>query len=138
VLKNPANRHKAVLLSQKQFHYAFCNTMSMADSNAAHDRYAIPGPGHILFEGAMANFDPHSALAVDFHKADRAPLLFIAGGADHIVPASTNRANLKKYGGATGVGYKEFPGRSHFTCGQDGWEEVADHALAWAQEKTSS
>ena len=28
--------------------------------------------------------------------------------------------------------YKEFPGRSHFTVGQPGWEEVADFALAWA------
>jgi hypothetical protein len=25
--------------------------------------------------------------------------------------------------------YREFPGRSHFTIGQDGWEEVADYAL---------
>src|ERR687892_2131810 len=28
--------------------------------------------------------------------------------------------------------YKEFPGRSHYTVGQDGWEEVADYALEWA------
>jgi hypothetical protein len=25
--------------------------------------------------------------------------------------------------------YKEYPGRSHYTLGQDGWEEVADYAL---------
>jgi hypothetical protein len=30
--------------------------------------------------------------------------------------------------------YKEFPGRSHCTLGQDGWEEVADYALEWAEE----
>jgi hypothetical protein len=30
--------------------------------------------------------------------------------------------------------YKEFPGRSHYTVGQDGWEEVADYALEWAVE----
>jgi hypothetical protein len=30
--------------------------------------------------------------------------------------------------------YKEFEGRSHFTVGQDGWEEVADYALQWAVE----
>ena len=28
--------------------------------------------------------------------------------------------------------FKEFPERSHFTIGQDGWEEVADYALDWA------
>jgi hypothetical protein len=25
-------------------------------------------------------------------------------------------------------------GRSHYTVGQDGWEEVADYALDWAKE----
>ncbi len=30
--------------------------------------------------------------------------------------------------------YKEFEGRSHYIVGQDGWEEVADYALAWATE----
>jgi hypothetical protein len=28
--------------------------------------------------------------------------------------------------------YKEYPGRSHYTVGQDGREEVADYALEWA------
>jgi hypothetical protein len=28
--------------------------------------------------------------------------------------------------------YVEFPGRSHWTCGEPGWEQVADHALDWA------
>ena len=27
---------------------------------------------------------------------------------------------------------EEFAGRTHFTVGQDGWEEVADYALDWA------
>jgi hypothetical protein len=30
--------------------------------------------------------------------------------------------------------YREFPGRTHFTLGQPGWEEVADYALEWAVE----
>ena len=34
--------------------------------------------------------------------------------------------------------YKEFPGRSHFTVGQDGWEEVADYALNWAVEHAAA
>jgi hypothetical protein len=25
-----------------------------------------------------------------------------------------------------------FPGRDHFTCGEPGWEAVADFALDWA------
>ena len=32
--------------------------------------------------------------------------------------------------------YKESEGRSHFTVGQPGWEEVADYALDWCNEHT--
>jgi hypothetical protein len=34
--------------------------------------------------------------------------------------------------------YKEFPGRAHFTLGQEGWQEVADYALDWAVEKPAA
>ena len=69
----------------EQFHYAFTNTLSDAASNAAYERYAVPGPGRVLFQGALANLNPHSPATVDFTR-DRAPLLLIAGGADHLVP----------------------------------------------------
>jgi hypothetical protein len=43
-----------------------------------------------------------------------------------------NNANLKAQKQAPSpTEYKEYPGRSHFP-GQDGWEDVADHALDWA------
>jgi hypothetical protein len=28
--------------------------------------------------------------------------------------------------------HKEYEERSHWTCGEPGWEAVADHALEWA------
>ncbi len=133
VLKSPANGHRAVPLTAEQFHYAFTNTMSAEDSEAAYERYAVPGPGRVLWQGALANFNPHTPLKVDFHNPDRAPLLLIAGGADHVVPAAVDRQMAKKEGKAPAVtDFKEFPGRSHFTVGQEGWEEVADYALDWA------
>jgi alpha-beta hydrolase superfamily lysophospholipase len=93
----------------------------------------VPGPGRVLFQGALANFNPHAATAVDFKKDDRAPLLFIAGGADHVAPASLNEANARHYRKSGAItDYEEFPGRSHYILGQDGWEEVADYALDWA------
>jgi alpha-beta hydrolase superfamily lysophospholipase len=62
-------------------------------------------------------------------------LLLIAGGADHIVPASVDASTAKHYGKSSAITEsKQFPGRSHFTIGQDGWEEVADYALRWAVE----
>jgi hypothetical protein len=34
--------------------------------------------------------------------------------------------------------YEEFPGRSHYILGQDGWVEVADSALEWATEHATA
>ena len=133
VLKNPANNHRAVALTPSEFHYAFANTMSDEDSRAAFERYAVPGPGRVLFQGALANFNPRAATHVDFGNEDRAPLLLIAGENDHTVPAVVDSSAAKHYRKSSAITeYKEFPGRTHFIIGQDGWEEVADYALAWA------
>ncbi len=106
-LKNPANRHKAVALTPKEFHYGFTNTLSDDESRRAYERYAIPG--------------------------------LIAGGSDHTVPAVVDESMAKHYGKSKAItDYKEFPGRSHFTVGEDGWEEVADYALDWAVEHTAT
>ena len=132
-LKNPGNRHRAVTLSPEEFHYAFTNTMTDAESRAAYERYAVPGPGRPLFQAAFANFNPHAASRIDFHNDHRAPLLVIAGGADHVSPPSINRTIAKlQHRSKSITAYKEFPGRSHFLLGQPGWEEIADFALAWA------
>jgi alpha-beta hydrolase superfamily lysophospholipase len=132
---NPFNLNKVGALSEGQFHYAFGNLLSEEESKKAYERYAVPGPDHVLFQASVANFNPRSATAVNFHNDDRPPLLMIAGGKDHIVPASTTKANFNLYKKSKALtDYKEFPERSHFTLGQAGWEEVADYALNWAVE----
>jgi pimeloyl-ACP methyl ester carboxylesterase len=133
-LKNPANNHRSVMLTPEQFHYAFTNTLSVEESARMYDRYAVPGPGRVLFQAALANFNPSATTRVDFYNSDRAPLLLVAGGADHTAPAAVTRAEAKLQGKSFALtAYKEFPGRSHFTIGQPGWEEVADFALDWAE-----
>ena len=93
----------------------------------------MPGPGRVLFQGALANFNPHSPDAVDFKRQDRAPLLLIAGGADHLVPAVIDKSTADHYAKSGAVTeYKLFAGRSHWTIAEPGWEEVADYALDWA------
>ena len=55
-----------------------------------------------------------------------------------LMPPAVNQSNVKHYRHTNSVtDYKEFPGRSHYTVGQDGWEEVADYALKWAEEKAT-
>jgi pimeloyl-ACP methyl ester carboxylesterase len=138
VLDNPANRHRAVPLTLRQFHYAFTNTLSQEESAEVYERYHIAAPGAWVWGGVLANLIPgHQDTWVNFANEDRAPLLFIAGGADHIMPAAVNKSNAGHYAKSRShTDYKEFPGRSHFTVGQAGWEEVADYALNWANEHT--
>lgn len=94
----------------------------------------MPGPDHILFQAAFANFNPHAATAIDFHNETRAPLLLIAGAKDHVSPASVVKANFDLYRKSMAItDYKEFPERTHFILGQQGWDEVADYAISWAE-----
>ncbi|MCK9929214.1 alpha/beta hydrolase [Frankia sp. Mgl5] len=137
ILKNPGNFHKAVGFTPEEFHYAFANTLSREESDKVHERYHIPAPGNwVWVYGLIANFKPgHQETWVDYDRDDRAPLLFIGGGSDHIMPPSVNRSNAKKYHNSAALTeYFEFEGRSHWTCAEPGWEAVADHALQWAVE----
>jgi pimeloyl-ACP methyl ester carboxylesterase len=139
VLSNPANRKRTVELTPQQFHYAFTNTMSDAESQAAYDRYEVPGPGRVIFQAAFANFNPNAVTKADFHKDDRAPLLIVGNGEDHTVPAAVSREAAKRLGKSKAVvDYKEFPGRPHFTAGAPGWEDVADYALEWATRQAGA
>jgi pimeloyl-ACP methyl ester carboxylesterase len=132
-LRLPLDTHKAVALTAEEFRYAFGNNLSDVESQRMFERYAAPGPNHVLFQASLANFNPHAATTVDFANDTRAPLLLIAGGHDHVVPASVTEANFKLYSHSEATTeYKEFPERSHFTIGEQGWEEVADFALEWA------
>ncbi|MDY6808384.1 MAG: alpha/beta hydrolase [Actinomycetota bacterium] len=140
ILRNPATRHRAAGFTAEQFHYAFTNTLSEEDSRAVYERYAIPAPGSWVWRyGVFANLTPrHLETWVDYSRDDRAPLLFIAGGADNIMPAAVNKSNARRYRKSSAVTeYFEFPGRSHWTCAEPGWEEVADHALRWALDQVS-
>jgi pimeloyl-ACP methyl ester carboxylesterase len=133
-LKNPANRHRAVGFTPEEFHYAFTNTLSREESDRVYERYHIAAPGNWVWAyGLIANFKPgHQETWVNYKNDSRAPLLFIAGGEDHIMPPSVNRSNAKHYTSDTVTEFEEFPGRSHWTCAEPGWEAVADRAVEWA------
>ena len=120
---DPFARDRPVVMTKERFHYTFCNTMTREESDAAYDLYVVPESRNV----------PRSTLTtqglVDFSR-DHVPLMLMAGDSDHLTPAAMIRRNAKRY--ELVVDVLEFPGRSHFICNQDGWEEVADAAFDFA------
>ncbi len=134
VLKNPANRQKAVRYDFEHWNYAFTNTFDEAEARRLYERYAVPVSGRILFESALANLTPgHTGTWVDYHNAERAPLLFVAGSEDNIMPPKVQWSNAAHYKSEkTLTEVVEFGGKPHLLPAAPGWEDIADYVLAWA------
>jgi pimeloyl-ACP methyl ester carboxylesterase len=138
VLKNPANRHRAVGFTHEQWRYAFTNTFSEEESRALYERYHIPASGSIFWGSALANIHPgRDDSYVDYENDARAPLLFISGSEDHLMPPKIQRSNAKHYKSDTITEVKEFEG-PHLLTAAPGWEQVADYALDWAVRHAAS
>jgi pimeloyl-ACP methyl ester carboxylesterase len=122
---NPLAGNKPVFMTPERFHYAFANTLSRPASDDVFNRFVVPESRNV----------PRSTLGrsarIDFAAAG-APLLFLAGDRDHLTPVAMVRRNAQKYAaGPRQVDYRQFAGRSHYICAEEGWEEVADAALGW-------
>ena len=131
-LRNPANWNRAVALTAKQFRYGFGNAIPADESADLFARWTIPSPARTLFEAASANVVPGSPAKIEVHNAKRGPLLLIAGGKDHTVPAAITRQTLKRYRKSSAVtDFKEFHDRGHSLALDKGWRDVADYTLAW-------
>ena len=131
--KNPANRHRAVPLTEEQWHYAFTNTFDAEESRRLYRRYAIPASGRILWSSVLANFMPGPQDAhVDYRNDARPPLLFVSGSEDHIMPPSVQRSNAEHYRGDTVTEVREYAGYPHLLPASPGWERIADESLDWA------
>ena len=133
VLGNPINRSRTVALNEKQFKYAFGNTLTEDESNALHAAWTIPGPGRPLFEDATANFVRNSPAAIDTHTAVRGPLLLTSGTEDHTVPKVVTLAVSKLYAdnASSVTDYHEYEGKGHSLTLDAGWNDVADDVLEW-------
>ena len=132
VLKNPANRHKAVGLTFEQWNYTFTNGFPEDEARRLYQRYHIPASGEIFWGSALANIHPgKDDTWVNYDNDDRGPLLFISGSADHLMPPSIQQSNAKHYKSDTITEVKEFEG-PHLLPAWPGWEQVADYALDWA------
>ncbi len=132
VFKNPANKHRAVSLTAKQFHYSFGNVLSAEESGELFDRWTIPAPGKPLFEAAVANFALHSPDKVNTANEGRGPLLLMMGGQDHTVPEAITKSTVKQYRHSPAVtDLEEFSDRGHSLTIDHGWREIADAYVTW-------
>jgi pimeloyl-ACP methyl ester carboxylesterase len=133
-LANPANLHKAVSLTAKEFRFGFGNELSEDESDALFEQWAIPAPARPLFQAAVANFSVHSQAKVNTGNEARGPLLLTSGTHDHTVPDVTTRSTLKQYRDSAAVTeLKQFEGRGHSLTIDNGWRDVADATLEWLE-----
>jgi non-heme chloroperoxidase len=134
VLRNPANRHRAVPLTYEQFRYGFANAVSEDEAKSLYESFAVPGSGEPIFQAAAANLNPWTEAKVDSKNPERGPLLVMSGEVDHTVPWAIANASYKREKRNPGVTeIVEMKGRGHSLTIDSGWREVADTALAFVK-----
>jgi len=134
VLRNPANRNRAVPLTYDQFKYAFANMLDDDEAKELYEKYSVPGAGEVLFQAASANLNPWTELKVDTKNRERGPMLILAGEKDHTVPhaiATSSFKHERKNESVTEV--VELEGRGHSLTIDHGWREVCDTALEFVK-----
>jgi pimeloyl-ACP methyl ester carboxylesterase len=119
---------RVMTMSRRFFATRFAQTIASRDADASYDRYIVPTPGKVYWDGIT-----HPAGKIRWDNPERAPLLLIGGGIDRICEEKMTRAIFEKQKRARSrTELKVFPDRSHWTCLEPGWEEIADLALDWA------
>jgi len=115
--------------SRDWYDRAFFNTLPESERSAAFEKFAVPESFKVSQQLVLNSFSN-----IDFKKPHQ-PLFFIGGGEDAIFPFSLTSAIAGKYKDKNSrVDLKKFEGRSHFICGEKGWEEVADYILNWYEK----
>jgi pimeloyl-ACP methyl ester carboxylesterase len=128
VLGDPFSGGKVKSMTREFFHKRFAQTLPEALKDAHYDRYVVPTAGKVYWDGVFGG-----AGKIHWDSQVRPPLLLIAGGKDLIADASMTRDIYEhQKRAASPTEFKLYPERSHWTCLEPGWEEVADFALDWA------
>lgn len=129
LIANPFKGSEPFVMDLETFQNSFCNTMTEEETEEAYEAFATHDSRNVLRDcmGEAGHIDldlPH------------APLLFVGGEEDRIIPASLNEKNAEAYTDENSeIFFEKFPDRSHFICGQPGWEEVAESVYDWLEEQ---
>lgn len=115
--------------SRKWYDNCFFNTLPVEERAKAFDSVAVPESYKVSRQLVLKSFSN-----IDFKKP-HAPVLFIGGGKDHIFPQSLTKTIAGKYKDkGSRVDVKIYEHKSHFICGEPGWETVADHIIDWYEK----
>lgn len=125
---NPlASASRPVKLTFEQFQFGFANGMPEEQQLSLYQEHMVP-------ESRRIGRSTLTLQAKVNTKTARVPLLLIAGGKDHTIPAGLSNLNFQIYGDTPAItDYKMFPDRNHLIIVQDAWEQVADYALTWIE-----
>ena len=115
--------------SHNWYNKAFFNTLPVAEKEKAFEKFAVPESFKVSRQLVL-----NSYANIDFKKP-HAPLLFIGGGNDNIFPHTLTQTIAGKYKDKNSrVDIKIFDDKSHFICGEPGWELVADDIIDWYEK----
>jgi len=124
-IANPLAGDDPYQLTEETFCRTFANTLSESEGHAAYQAYVVPESRQIMRDimGSEATVDLDSP---------HVPLLFVGAEKDEFIPPSLVARNASDYADKRShCEYVEFPNRSHFICGQPGWQDVADRVSHW-------
>jgi pimeloyl-ACP methyl ester carboxylesterase len=125
LIANPFKGNEPFEMDLESFHGAFCNTMSLEETEKAYNETATHDSRNVLRDcmGEAGQIDT---------ELPHAPLLFIGGVEDKIIPYELNKRNAEAYSDEVSISeFKDFEDRGHWICGQPGWEEVAAYISEW-------
>lgn len=120
---------KTYMISFRKWKRVMANGVTCDQQKELFYKYAIP-------ESKWVIRDAFKCTAKINFRQPHAPLLFISGSRDNVIPPSVNCGNYKKYKAVNSTtDYKEFKGRNHLVFDDPAWKEEVDFILNWLQEK---
>lgn len=126
-ITNPFKGDQPIKQTAESFHAGFCNTLDERAASLAFEKTAVHDSRNVLRDCMMKDGE------VDL-DSPHVPLLFIGAEKDKIIPDQLVEKNSKAYKDENSVAvFKEFMGRSHYICGEPGWEEVARYIADWLE-----
>lgn len=124
-ITNPLVGDSIFEMTPEGFHQNFANTLSAAESSRAFEQFATHDSRNVLRDCML------EAGEINLSRA-AVPLMFVSADKDEIIPPQLCEKNAQAYVDAGGsANYEMFKNRSHYICGEPGWQEVAASIDNW-------